>query len=144
MASNAAKKNLMFALLDDLLDTPAEERIDWKCLTDASFAQLDDLLKNGRDRLYPDAPKEPIRPSIPLEEYTGTFAHTTCGTFNLTLVEPDQRLPFLHKPKQNLQSDMLDGMSPYISSILSILMANFFLLTLGYLKRMVLNPRAEL
>ena len=114
ITSNAAEQVLLYALMDDKLDTPLNERIDWKDIFDGSTAKQQEDEKKGRQNLYPDAPKEPIPPSLSLEDYTGSFSSPGYGTFNVTVVEPDRDLPYQSLPDKVLHMDVYNRALPFV------------------------------
>ena len=91
--SNAAEKVLTYKLLDELLQTPVDERIDWIDIMDKNLAQYSEPPKDAKKRLFPDAPppEKAIPPSLAPEEYTGSYAHPAYGNFSLTLVDVADR-----------------------------------------------------
>ena len=63
----------VFKLLDDVLNIPEEERFDTTSAINSIEAHALRTLRDGRDILYPNAPKgkNAIPFSLPLESYTG-------------------------------------------------------------------------
>ena len=112
--SNLAQQILLYALMDNLLDTPLEERIDWKGIYDNMTAKQEKDQKNARRNLYPDAPKKPIPQILSLEEYTGSYFSSGYGAFNVTLAEPDKEMPYQNLPEKVLRVDKSDRALPFV------------------------------
>ena len=108
LTSNAAEQILTFALLDNLLETPPDKKVDWKSLIDNNLEKERHDLETGRERLYPNVPKEPLPLTLPLKQYTGVYSHPGYGTLNLTLAKPTEKLPFSKPPAKVLHADLLD------------------------------------
>ena len=100
-----ANQVLQYKLLDDLLQTPQEERIDWQARGDSRIAGQARELGTGRERLYPKAPTPKIPLSLSLEEYEGLYFHPAYNLLNITLVIPNSRLPLLESPELVLHAD---------------------------------------
>lgn len=64
---------LVFKLIDDMLGIAERERFDWGRLLEEYESREMKILKNARQVLYPNAPKEgdSIPLSLPLESYAG-------------------------------------------------------------------------
>jgi len=80
---------LIWHLLDNFLETPEAERIDFVGWTQDLLAKLAKRTNTARERLYPDAPKtgeEVVAPSLDLEAYEGLYQHP--GYHNLTISVP--------------------------------------------------------
>ena len=112
--SNMVQQILLYALMDDLLETPSEERIDWKGIYDSTMAKQIEGQKKARENLYPNAPKEALPLSLPLEDYIGAYTSTGYGTFNVTLVSPHKDLPYQNLPDKALHIDVLDRFLPFV------------------------------
>ena len=110
--SNMAEQVLSFALMNDLLEVPTEQRIDWRSILDQQIKEGDERLEHGMERLYPDAPKESIPLSLPLEEYTGVYTHPAYRSVNLTIVKPNEGLPLSEKSTKILHADAFDRTWP--------------------------------
>ena len=109
-SGNQAEEILGFHLIDELLQTPAEQRQDWKAFVDRQNAQAHEFLMKGRERLFPNAPEKPLPHSLPLEAYTGTYRSVSYGTFNITLTSPSPSSPSSNN-EQTLISKVLDRTS---------------------------------
>ena len=96
---------LQYRLLDDLLQTPEDERIDWQAKADARSEEEDSDLVTGRKRLYPNAPTPKLPLTLPLENYEGLYSHPAYNLLNLTLAKPSARLPLSDCPKLVLHAD---------------------------------------
>lgn len=107
-AGNLAQVILLFGLIDKVLDTPSEQRIDWRSLVDGMIEKERGQLKIGRAELYPNAPKEPIPLSLPLKAYTGSYTSPGYGTVNLTLNKIEHQSPSSDQPSASLRAEMLD------------------------------------
>ena len=69
----AAIQVLVFRLIDDMLGIPEREQFDWGAVSEDYESREMEILKNARQVLYPNAPKEKdaIPLSLPLESYAG-------------------------------------------------------------------------
>ena len=76
---------LVFKLVDDMLGIAERERFDWGRLLEEYESREMKILKNARQVLYPNAPKEEdsIPLSLPLESYAGVWLHA-----NSSLITP--------------------------------------------------------
>ncbi|MCJ1229284.1 hypothetical protein MMC12_005949 [Toensbergia leucococca] len=90
--SNLAEEILQYALLDDLMDTPRVDRIDWQSRSDTEFERRTQALDHIREEWYPNAPKPPIPTTLSLSHYTGLYTNPAYGTFNVTLHIPNPEL----------------------------------------------------
>ena len=106
--SNLAEEILLYALIDDLLETPVEQRPDMKGNVDRQNRDEEEKLKAGLERLYPDRPKRTIPLSFPLEDYTGTYINAGYQSIELTLVTPNSQFPFAAESKKILHVDAFD------------------------------------
>ena len=105
---------LQYRLLDDLLQTPENERIDWQAKADArSEMEYQDIL-TGRKRLYPDTPKPKLPLTLPLGNYEGLYSHPAYNFLNLTVVKPNARLPLPESPQLILHADARYKTFPYL------------------------------
>ena len=113
-AGNMAQLIFLFALLDKLQDISPERRFDWKSVIDGMVEQGNAQLKVGRAELYPNAPKDPIPLSLPLQAYAGTYTSPGYGTVNLTIDKMDDQLPSSNQPSGRLCAAVLDRAWPMI------------------------------
>ena len=71
-----AQQAVMMKAVDDFLGTPESERPDMRAWAKVAQKQREDMLKDGRQILYPDAPAQPkVGLTLPLEEYGGLYHH---------------------------------------------------------------------
>lgn len=86
--SQFVQRVLLYKLLDDLLDTPADDRVDWRALIDADVRRQEEKLRHAVGELFPGAPggRDKVALSLPLEKYTGTYFHPVYRTVTLVLV----------------------------------------------------------
>ena len=93
--SNAAEQVLGFRLMDELLQTPLDQRINWMDVLDKELASIaaPQNLAQARQRLFPDAPppNDAIPPSLAPEEYVGSYRHPAYGTLDLKLRDADRQ-----------------------------------------------------
>lgn len=82
---------LLYSILDQLLNTPPKDRINWRGIIDRQLEEQSQALKNSKERLYPDLPKNLIPLGLPLEDYTGFFSHAGYGSINLTLIDSEPK-----------------------------------------------------
>ena len=91
--SNAAEQVLSFRLIDELLQTPIDQRINWIDALDRQLAQsaAPQDVAQARKLLFPDAPQpeDAIPPSLEPKEYVGSYTHPAYGTFDIKLRDPD-------------------------------------------------------
>lgn len=75
--SNKAQQKLTWHLVDGLLHVPASERFNWDEYNESIDRNEKEQLQldNAIARLYPNVPTPNIPQSLPLEAYTGTYAH---------------------------------------------------------------------
>lgn len=81
-------KVLWFALMDRLLSTPEEERIDWVAKFEKNAAKSREMWENARERLFPNAPKPEKNGMLPpsLREYEGIYEHPAYQKIALAMV----------------------------------------------------------
>ena len=106
--SSWAENELAFALIDDLLQVPENERHDWKGSYDRRFQQDQQDLQTGRERLYPRVPTKPLPSSLPLEAYSGLYNHPGYQNLTLKLAKPSDNLPLADPTSKILHADALD------------------------------------
>jgi CubicO group peptidase (beta-lactamase class C family) len=73
--SNGVQIALYSRLLDDLLEVPQHERIDWGSRLLALREQKRRDYANSLEQLYPRLPDQLKPTSLPLEKYTGKYSH---------------------------------------------------------------------
>ena len=88
--SNYVEEILQYALLDQVLRTPEDEKIDWWKKIDEKNGEAQGWV-NARERLFPDAPKRPIPLSLPMKEYVGVYESEGYGVLNVTLATETDR-----------------------------------------------------
>ena len=98
--SNNAEMILAYDLIDSLLETPEDERINWLEKFEQDKNKQKASLQNGKKNLFPNTPAKSIPMSLPLEDYTGTYSHPAYQSFDLILVKPDKDIP-LDDPRPN-------------------------------------------
>lgn len=100
-------KSLSYVLLDDYLQTPIDERIDFYAVPEKIAKASAEVMSNPREAAYPDAPRgsKAIPLSLPLGAYAGNYTHPAYQ--NLTVVLKDTP-PYLSadpaQPTQILQA----------------------------------------
>ncbi|KFZ01906.1 hypothetical protein V501_09731 [Pseudogymnoascus sp. VKM F-4519 (FW-2642)] len=80
--SNYVQMVLYFRLLDQLLGTPLDERVDWNARWKKVVAERREAFAQARERLYPYVPVKPTPPSLPLNKYAGSYSHPGYGVMN--------------------------------------------------------------
>lgn len=87
--SNLIATVLTYVLLDRLVDTPKEKRINWDKLIEKRLSGDESEFANARKRLYPDAPekKKSRPPTLPLKDYTGTYFNDGYRDLTIGLTE---------------------------------------------------------
>lgn len=83
--SNMVQTMLYMRLLDDLLNTPVGDRVDW----DSELKERRNRSRHGNahalSRLYPDLPSPTSPPSLPLETLAGRYQHAGYGEMHFEL-----------------------------------------------------------
>ena len=130
--SNAAQRVLLYSILDNLLDTPVEDRIDWKGILDSQIDDGRQALKNSQERLYPDIPKIPLSLSLPLEQYTGFYSHAGYGVVNITLIDSDPQ-PTSYLQRAILRGALVNGTLPFAMDFEHV-SGEYFLASLALIK----------
>jgi CubicO group peptidase (beta-lactamase class C family) len=82
---NGAGMMLAFSLIDDVLKVPEYERLDFAEHFFAGMRKEEQDWNNARDRLFPDAPKQSIPPTLAFLEYTGQYRHPAYQSITLEL-----------------------------------------------------------
>lgn len=126
--SNIATAALAFAILDQYLDTPEEERWDivaiWDEAQTMQRAKLDP--ENARGIVFPDAPPEDkaLPLPLPLESYEGSYWNDGYGNLTVKLVRSGEQSG--NSQRQRLQVDVLDKLWQYGLTFEHVT-ANYFL-----------------
>jgi CubicO group peptidase (beta-lactamase class C family) len=81
--SNCVQIALVMHLLDELLNTPPDERLDWSLeLRQRIEARRRDNF-HAKERLYPSLLFQPSPPSICVADHAGRYSHPAYGDMNL-------------------------------------------------------------
>ncbi|KFY59746.1 hypothetical protein V496_05555 [Pseudogymnoascus sp. VKM F-4515 (FW-2607)] len=83
--SNYVQMMLYFRLLDQLLGTPEDERVDWNARWKGVVSERREVSARARERLYPSVPVKPMPPSLPLDKYSGSYSHPGYGVMDLVV-----------------------------------------------------------
>lgn len=83
--SNCMQISLFMDMLDELLDTPSHERVDWSSKLELRIADRRRDNLRVRERLYPSLPSHLSRPSISFVAHAGRYSHPAYGNMNLEL-----------------------------------------------------------
>ncbi|KAI7162733.1 hypothetical protein D0869_09808 [Hortaea werneckii] len=76
---------VVWRIIDDFLQVPVNEKLDGATMARKSQADRLRRLENARERLYPgNAGITPIKPSLPLKAYEGTYRHPAYNDFTVT------------------------------------------------------------
>lgn len=111
--SNIVALILGLELLDRLLETPKDERVDVGKTYDGLLKKGEKALKNARRGLYPNAPTKPeekIPHSLPLDDYAGSYWNKGYRNISLALANTSS----IYNPhsliqlEQVLHADVLD------------------------------------
>ncbi|KAI6876004.1 beta-lactamase/transpeptidase-like protein [Hortaea werneckii] len=89
-AYSLAATIVLWEIIDDFLQVPVNEKLDGAAM--ARKYQADQLtrLANSRERLYPgSAGVTPVKPSLPLQAYEGTYRHPAYHEFTVTTSRGD-------------------------------------------------------
>lgn len=93
--SNMAADVVFYALLDELVGTPAGERKDWVKHHDKLIEEVKAKRARAREILYPGAPREEGVPlSLPLGRYAGTYRNAGYGELSFEVDEGHWASPF--------------------------------------------------
>jgi CubicO group peptidase (beta-lactamase class C family) len=101
--SNLVELILTANLLDRLAGVPPANRTNYGELFKTLLQEREDKLRNAVSELYPDVSKKKILPSIPLEEYAGTYFDPGYGTLKLHLVNTSS----INNPQSLIKSDQV-------------------------------------
>ena len=87
-----AQSVIAYALVDDFLGLKDKDRFNAAAAVKKIEAEKMDKLQHDaiRKRLWPDAPSEPLAPSLPLEAYEGTYHHPAYQNISIFLLSHDQ------------------------------------------------------
>ncbi|KAI9750597.1 MAG: hypothetical protein M1835_001366, partial [Candelina submexicana] len=83
--SNILQQTLAFKLIDDVLDVPAKERVDWDEQSEQGLQLGKMLIRTAKERLYPVIPNPPLPHSLSLEKYQGTYSHPAYQNYTIVL-----------------------------------------------------------
>lgn len=131
-SSSAAQRVVLYSILDKLLDTPPKDRIDWKGILDSQLEETSQALNKSKERLFPALPKPPISLSLPLEQYTGFYAHAGYGVLNLTLANSDPKSTFNFQ-STTLRAALVNGTQPLAADFEHV-SGEYFLVSVGLIK----------
>ena len=87
LTSNYVQIALYMVLLDELLQTPREERVDWSARYAASIEEGRREREGVRERLYPELPEETFPPTLGIEGYAGRYWHPAYRELELVVRE---------------------------------------------------------
>ncbi|MCJ1313420.1 hypothetical protein MMC25_007098 [Agyrium rufum] len=92
---NIALSVLMGDLLNTHLRVPERQQIDWMSIYDYYLEYRDAQLNKSRENLYPDAPpqEEAMLPSLPIEDYAGTYTHPAYETMKVEVLDLEKVRP---------------------------------------------------
>jgi CubicO group peptidase (beta-lactamase class C family) len=103
ISSNMVAEILASELVDRLAGVPTDKRTNWSELLKEGLRQKELHLRNAVRALYPDLPKTPLPPSLPLDQYTGTYADEGYGALELKLVNTSS----IDNPRRLIKSDQV-------------------------------------
>ncbi|KAI7490912.1 beta-lactamase/transpeptidase-like protein [Hortaea werneckii] len=84
-AYSLAASIVVWRIIDDFLQVPVSEKLDGATMARTYQADRLTRLANARERLYPDsAGVTPVKPSLPLKAYEGTYRHPAYHEFAVT------------------------------------------------------------
>jgi hypothetical protein len=78
ISAGMAEEPICSALVDDLLNVPAEKRFDWE---KHWKEEGEEPLSKTREDLYPKLPETPIPLTLPVSSYAGSYNHDGYGAF---------------------------------------------------------------
>lgn len=97
ITSNMVQTVLHMHLLDELLNTPLGDRVDWDSELKERRNQSRHANAHALSRLYPDLPSPASPPSLPLEALSGLYQHAGYGEMRFELHQNElvaQRLTY--------------------------------------------------
>lgn len=83
--SNTVQTVLFMHLLDELLNTPLCDRVDWDSKLEERRNRNRHANAHALSRLYPDLPSPTSPPSLPLEKLAGRYQHAGYGEMHFEL-----------------------------------------------------------
>jgi hypothetical protein len=83
--SNMLQTVLYMHLLDELLNTPLGDQVDWNSELKERRNRSRDGNTHALSRLYPDLPSPTSPPSLPLETFAGRYQHAGYGEMHFEL-----------------------------------------------------------
>ncbi|UKZ74833.1 hypothetical protein TrVFT333_002503 [Trichoderma virens FT-333] len=81
--SNCVQIALFMGMLDDLLETPVDERIDWNLKLQERLSQRRSDIARSAELLYPSLSYPPSPPLLPYQAYAGNYTHAAYGNLDL-------------------------------------------------------------
>ncbi|KAL9621138.1 MAG: hypothetical protein Q9160_004389 [Pyrenula sp. 1 TL-2023] len=80
-------------LLDEFLDTPSSERVNWDLMDSIRDGQLLEARNQSCWSPFPSLPDPPLLPALDVVSYTGTFEHPAYPELTLSLCNLDVTMP---------------------------------------------------
>ncbi|KAH8892999.1 beta-lactamase/transpeptidase-like protein [Thozetella sp. PMI_491] len=87
-SSNYIGLLLSHKLMDDKIGLPQDKREDWPTKLRESWARLMSVPDEVAEFLFPDRPKEGLKPAAPLTSYSGTYLHPAFGELKVEAGAP--------------------------------------------------------
>ncbi|UKZ48299.1 hypothetical protein TrVGV298_002522 [Trichoderma virens] len=81
--SNCVQIALFMGMLDDLLETPVDERIDWNLKLQERLSQRRSDIARSAELLYPSLSYPPSPPLLPYQAYARNYTHAAYGNLDL-------------------------------------------------------------
>ncbi|KAL7904124.1 beta-lactamase/transpeptidase-like protein [Trichoderma velutinum] len=78
-SSHCVQRTLFMGMLDDLLGTPEDERIDWSVKFQKDLSKRRSDIARSRELLYPSLPCPACSPPLPYQAYAGEYIHAGYG-----------------------------------------------------------------
>ena len=87
LTSNDVQTVLIHALMDEVLEIEERKRGNWLERVEKGYEEKREKLKNAKELLYPEAPKQPIAMTLPMVDYTGTYFNAGYGRIGVEVVD---------------------------------------------------------
>jgi hypothetical protein len=83
--SNCVQISLFMEMLDELLGTPSDERVDWSSELAHRIESRRCDNPRAKERLYPSLPSPTSPPTVPRDAHAGRYSHPAYGELILEL-----------------------------------------------------------
>ncbi|KEQ83954.1 beta-lactamase/transpeptidase-like protein [Aureobasidium pullulans EXF-150] len=87
-AQNNAMEAIAWRLIDEFLGVPEDEFYDMNKTQHEVAKKYEEQLESLPSKLYPSVPSIPVKPQLPLQNYTGVYVNAAYENFSVTLEAP--------------------------------------------------------